>query len=539
MTVRRFERLAAAAALGAGALFAVPAAAFAPHAGAPTARSPLFLHAAYSPVVMATQRDLNALGYDAGPADGLIGARTRSAISAYERDNGLLVTGNATAQVAAHLQATLAKRASAAAPRDDATADVQRQLRRMGRDVRVTGRADAETRAAIGDYQREHGLLVTGEASQALHEHMRDSRRARNEAGRAGANEELISNIQSELRQRGYRIDAITGRVDAQTEQAIRTYQRSMGLQQDAQPSAALLASLQQSAGAQPQATQQDQIRAVQEALNARGYSVGPADGALGPSTRNAIRTYRSDARLPVAGGIDAALLAKLGIGTGAAAGAAAPTANFVTRISDDFADGDYDRNPNWRVLAGEFTVRDGALQTTVVRRQESSQDIGRALLGNVLGQALGVRLPGAAEGAAIAQSTSVDNAFRVTANLTGSADPGALVNLGLFQGAEASSGYRLVYMADEQQPLRLLAVSGQEAATIAAVAPAARLNDGRRHAIEWLRAPGGRMTVRLDGVVVIDATDNRFTGAFDGFSLINGGGAWRLDSAAVQSQTG
>jgi len=498
MTVRSFERLAAAAALGAGALFALPAAAFAPHAGAPAARSPLFIHAAYSPVVMATQRDLNALGYDAGPADGLIGARTRAAISAYERDNGLLVTGNATAQVAAHVEATLAKRVAAARPeRDD----------RPGRN----------DRAGRDDDRRD---------------------------GRRGGERSMVADIQSELRQRGYPIAVVTGRMDDETETAIRNYQRSAGLRQDPRPSAELLASLKANAnaGAQQQMTQQDQVRAVQEALNARGYSAGPADGALGPSTRNAIRTYRSDARLPVAGGVDAALLAKLGIGTGAAAGSSggpAAPASFVTRISDDFADGDYDRNPNWRVLAGEFTVRDGALQTTVTRRQESSQDIGRALLGNVLGQALGVRLPGGAEGGAIAQSTTVENAFRVTASLTGSADAGALVNLGLFQGAEASSGYRLVYMADEQQPLRLLAVSGQEASMIAAVAPAARLNDGRRHAIEWLRAPGGRMTVRLDGVVVIDATDNRFTGAFDGFSLINGGGAWRLDSATVQSQTG
>ena len=501
MIVRRLDRLAAAAAFGAGALFALPAPAASLGSGVSPGRADFFVQAAYSPTVMATQRDLNALGYDAGPADGLIGARTRAAISAYERDNGLLVTGNATAQVAAHIEATLAKRSVAAARPE--------QNDRLGRN-------DRGGRDESGRFGRD------------------DDR-----AGRRGGDRSMVADIQSELRQRGYPIAVVTGRMDRETEEAIQAYQRSAGLRQAARPSADLLASLKQDAAAPQRATRQEQVRAVQEALNTRGYNVGPPDGALGPSTRNAIRTYQSDARLPVTGAVDAALLAKLGLAAEAAAGSSAPQASFVTRISDDFSDGDYDRNPNWRVLAGEFTVRDGALQSTVTRREESPQDIGRTLLDNVLGQALGVRLPGVGEGAAIAQSTTVDNAFRVMVSLSGAAEAGALVNLGLFQGAEASSGYRLVYMADEQQPLRLVAASGQEATQISAVAPSVRLNDGRRHTLEWLRAADGRMTVRLDGAVVIDVIDNRFTGGFDGFSLINGGGAWRLDSAAVHSLAG
>ena len=47
-------------------------------------------------VVRATQTMLNQLGFDAGPADGLMGPRTRDAIKAFQTANGLIPTGIAT-----------------------------------------------------------------------------------------------------------------------------------------------------------------------------------------------------------------------------------------------------------------------------------------------------------------------------------------------------------------------------------------------------------------------------------------------------------
>ncbi|GIX11844.1 serine protease [Elioraea sp.] len=43
--------------------------------------------------VAAVQRALEALGYDPGPADGVLGPRTREAIAAFQRDRGLPTTG--------------------------------------------------------------------------------------------------------------------------------------------------------------------------------------------------------------------------------------------------------------------------------------------------------------------------------------------------------------------------------------------------------------------------------------------------------------
>ena len=43
--------------------------------------------------IRALQRALNAAGYDAGTADGIMGARTKAALAKYQRDNDLPIGG--------------------------------------------------------------------------------------------------------------------------------------------------------------------------------------------------------------------------------------------------------------------------------------------------------------------------------------------------------------------------------------------------------------------------------------------------------------
>ncbi len=56
--------------------------------------------------VQAIQRRLNELGYDAGPADGLIGGKTRAAIQTFQRDSGIAQDGVADASLLQRLAAT-------------------------------------------------------------------------------------------------------------------------------------------------------------------------------------------------------------------------------------------------------------------------------------------------------------------------------------------------------------------------------------------------------------------------------------------------
>ncbi|WP_404384294.1 peptidoglycan-binding protein [Caenispirillum salinarum] len=63
----------------------------------------LIQKAAYDRTIEQIQRDLNRAGYEAGSVDGVLGSRTRDAIRAYQRDNGLPVTGQPDQELLDHM----------------------------------------------------------------------------------------------------------------------------------------------------------------------------------------------------------------------------------------------------------------------------------------------------------------------------------------------------------------------------------------------------------------------------------------------------
>ncbi len=67
--------------------------------------------------VKAVQERLNALGYEAGPADGLVGAKTRLAIEAFQRDRGIQRDGLASVALVAQLNSAMPLADSAATQR--------------------------------------------------------------------------------------------------------------------------------------------------------------------------------------------------------------------------------------------------------------------------------------------------------------------------------------------------------------------------------------------------------------------------------------
>ncbi|MDR1709612.1 MAG: peptidoglycan-binding protein [Candidatus Accumulibacter sp.] len=67
-----------------------------------------------------------------------------------------------------------------------------------------------------------------------------------------------------------------------------------------------------------------EQVRAIQQALSEQGYDPGPADGQLGPKTRDALKEFQDDVNLPETGRPDAATNAALGFCVGSAAPPAA-----------------------------------------------------------------------------------------------------------------------------------------------------------------------------------------------------------------------
>ncbi len=58
------------------------------------------------PDVKAIQSNLSELGYDPGPADGVVGAKTGDAIRDYQEDQGLLVDGRPSDELLNHIEET-------------------------------------------------------------------------------------------------------------------------------------------------------------------------------------------------------------------------------------------------------------------------------------------------------------------------------------------------------------------------------------------------------------------------------------------------
>lgn len=160
--------LAALFAAGAGAPAAAQQPALEPYvAAAPTHETTVDR---MSPVmgrayVRAIQRELAALGYSPGGADGVEGPRTRRAISAYQRAAGLPETGRASRELLDYMKFS--------APRPGAgpsgVAHTQRRLAARGYyDGAIDGIAGPKTRAAIRRFQRDAGLAVTGKIDRSL-----------------------------------------------------------------------------------------------------------------------------------------------------------------------------------------------------------------------------------------------------------------------------------------------------------------------------------------------------------------------------------
>ena len=130
--------------------------------------------------VTAVQSRLNALGYDAGSADGSYGGRTRAAVEKFQENNGLEVTGTVDEATYECLFSLSARPSGAEALGSDPDAvRVQRLLLDLGYEIEeLNGTYDKPTTVALALYQKANGLETGGmEVTQALTHLIQDAAR--------------------------------------------------------------------------------------------------------------------------------------------------------------------------------------------------------------------------------------------------------------------------------------------------------------------------------------------------------------------------
>jgi peptidoglycan hydrolase-like protein with peptidoglycan-binding domain len=301
------------------------------------------------------QAELSNRGYDPGPQDGIVGPKVRTAIRTYQADAGLPATGEATTSLLAHIQNAAAD-ANAGEPGNDGPGDsrnnrdpqsgqvgsndpwhhrnpqadnsgandsqdnrdpqsvqamtqfegeLQRRMYYVGE---VDGEVDDQTRAAIRAYQHDAGLPVTGQPSAELARQLSTSS-VRNQSETTSL---LVWEIENQLARRDFYVGPIDGTVDAQTQTAIKLYQRMAGLGHNGKASYPLLQHIERSNLRNTSEVASVLVWQIEGALADRGYRTGPIDGTMDATTNEAVRRYQQEAGLPPTGRTDKALLADI-----------------------------------------------------------------------------------------------------------------------------------------------------------------------------------------------------------------------------------
>ena len=143
---------------------------------APSDAEPAAIVVRVDPVVEAVQRELALSGLYTGPVDGLPGRRTKTSIASYQTANGLDPTGEASQELIDHIRLTREIVAASGVTDEtglpqssDPIRRVQTVLAELGYlPGTIDGFLGEQTRDAIRQFERDRGLPVTGDVTEAL-----------------------------------------------------------------------------------------------------------------------------------------------------------------------------------------------------------------------------------------------------------------------------------------------------------------------------------------------------------------------------------
>ena len=217
------------------------------------------------------------------------------------------------------------------------------------------------------------------------------------------------------------------------------------------------------------------------------------------------------------------------------AAAAAALGGPGVVFLYDNFADGNYTANPVWKVSAGTWKV--DTKGSTIGLSSTIGQAASNKVTGNdVLKAILGVQQQQEPQStyASIYTAVPMSNVFRMTMKFVSGNVNGPL-NIGPYQGASASSAYRLVYQPGNETGFVLQRVVGNQVTQVGAYNDPVNLEDGKVHELKWQRESTGKMRVYLDNQQLIIATDTKIAGNLDGWLNINQGGSYWIREIKVE----
>jgi hypothetical protein len=213
--------------------------------------------------------------------------------------------------------------------------------------------------------------------------------------------------------------------------------------------------------------------------------------------------------------------------------------------LEEDFSDRDYTHNPTWQVRSGRFWVdRRSGLRSQVTpqpanQNGDSRQDLGSALLGTLLDQALGTDQSADTGGPAtielplqIPERFALETVFSFRRN----AGEDTEVSFSLYQDANRDDGYHVIVIGGTNPSLELVASRGRRNNTVIQRVNLTNFDPSQPHTLEWRRGGYGQIEILMDNTQLLRTRDRSYSGAFQRLAITNYGGDLAVQRVSLYS---
>lgn len=254
------------------------------------------------------QKRLIELGYLTTSATGTFGAATKSAVIEFQKMAGLTADGIAGTSTVNALFATDAPEkvdttTLKQGDKGDSVKALQKRLIELGY---LTGTADGSfgsgTKTAVAAFQKAAGLTADGVAGSSTITALFSASAPRKADGtlKRGDRGDAVATLQKRLRELGYLTDTADGIFGDTTEDAVKAFQKAVGLSADGVVGETTLTKLNASNAPENtsvilrQGSTGTAVKSLQKRLIELGYLSGTADGSFGTATKSALMDFQT-----------------------------------------------------------------------------------------------------------------------------------------------------------------------------------------------------------------------------------------------------